>query len=90
MGRRVITKKSIGTSPFQLVYGTDVVFLASLGAPVMKFLQDQDVEQNLIQRRVNQLVEVQQIREGVLDKAQIFQDKMKKIFDRRAKPDDFQ
>ena len=35
---RVSTKKSIGTSPFQLVYGTDVIFLASLGSPVMKFL----------------------------------------------------
>ena len=35
---RVSTKKSIGTSPFQLVYGTDVIFPASLGTPVMKFL----------------------------------------------------
>ena len=35
-------------------------------------------------------MEVQQIREGVFDKAQVFHDKMKKIFDRRAKPDDFQ
>ena len=35
---RVSTKKSIGTSPFQLVYGTDAVFLASLGSPVMKYL----------------------------------------------------
>ena len=39
---RVSTKKSIGTSPFQLVYGTDVVFPASLGAPVMNSLQEQD------------------------------------------------
>ena len=38
------TKKSIGTSPFQLVYGTDVVFPASLGSPVMKFLQEQEAE----------------------------------------------
>lgn len=37
---RVSTKKSIGTSPYQLVYGTDVVFPISLGAPVMKFLQE--------------------------------------------------
>ena len=29
---RVSTKKSIGTSPFHLVYGTDVVFPTSLGA----------------------------------------------------------
>ena len=34
----VSTKKSIGTSPFHLVYGTDVIFTASLGAPMMKFL----------------------------------------------------
>ena len=39
---------------------------------------------------MNQLVEVQKIKEGLLDKAQIFQDKIKKIFDRRAKLDDFQ
>ena len=37
----VSNKKSIGTSPFQLVYVTDVIFLTSQGAPVMKFLQDQ-------------------------------------------------
>lgn len=55
---RVSTKKSIGTSPFQLVYGTDVIFPTSLGALVMKFLKEQDMESNPIQRRMNQLVEV--------------------------------
>ena len=40
-------------------------------------------------RMINELVEVQQIREKVLDKAQIFKDKTKRIFDRRAKPDEF-
>ena len=35
---RVSTKKSIGTSPLQLVYGTDASFLASLGSLVMKYL----------------------------------------------------
>ena len=53
---RVSTKKSIGTFPFQLVYGTDVIFPASLEAPVMKFLQEQETESNPIQRRINQLV----------------------------------
>ena len=43
-----------------------------------------------MQRRINDLVEVQQIREGILDKTQIFQDKMKKFFDKRVKIDDFQ
>ena len=35
---RVSTKKSIGTSPYQLVCVTDVAFLASLGSVIMKFL----------------------------------------------------
>ena len=35
-------------------------------------------------------MEVQQIRERALDKAYIFQCKMKRIFNRRAKPNDFQ
>ena len=34
----VSTKKSIGISPFQIVYGTDVIFPSSLGAPMMKFM----------------------------------------------------
>ena len=50
---RVSTKKSIGTSPFHLVYGTDAIFLASIGPPMMKFLQEQDIELNPLQRRIN-------------------------------------
>jgi hypothetical protein len=30
---RLTTKESIGTSPYQLVYGMDVVFPSSLGVP---------------------------------------------------------
>ena len=37
---KVSTKKSIGTSPFHLVYGIAVIFPAFQGAPVMKFLQE--------------------------------------------------
>jgi transposase InsO family protein len=34
---RVTTKRSIGTTPFQLVYETEVVFLAQLSLHVEKF-----------------------------------------------------
>ena len=54
----------------------------------MKYLQEQDTESNLIQRRINKLVKVQQISEEVFDKALIFQDKVKINFDREAKPND--
>ena len=69
---RVSTKKSIGTSSFHLVYGTDAIFLASLGSPMMKYLQEQDTELNPLQRRINQIVEVQQIRDQVAEKPQFF------------------
>ena len=36
----ISTKRDLGTSPFQLVYGLDVVFLASLGLQVIKYLQE--------------------------------------------------
>jgi transposase InsO family protein len=35
---RVTTKRSIGTSPFQLVYGAEAVFPSQLAIPIEKFL----------------------------------------------------
>jgi hypothetical protein len=62
---RITTKRSIATSPFQIVYGTDIVFPTSLGMPVMKLLQEQEGDPNDIQKRINQLIHVQQMRENV-------------------------
>jgi hypothetical protein len=45
---RIITKKSLGTSPFKLVYGVDVDFPTQLGLPVLKFLQEEVEEPNEI------------------------------------------
>jgi len=69
---RIITKKSIGTSPFELVYGTEVLFSISLGVPVMRLLQDEEAEPNPVHRRINQLIQVQQKREEVSNHAQLF------------------
>ena len=55
---RIRIKKAIGTSPFQLVYGTDVVFHVQLGIPVMKFLQDSLEEPSDIQRIIYALIEL--------------------------------
>jgi hypothetical protein len=60
-----------------------------VGLPVMKLLQEQDAEPNDIQRRINQLIHVQQMREEVFNNTQLFQDKMKKVFDKKTKADDF-
>ena len=56
---KITIKKEIGTSPFQLVYGIDVVFLVQLGILVMKFIQDSQEEPSDIQRRIYALIELQ-------------------------------
>ena len=50
---RVSQKKSIGMSPFELVYGTDTVFPTSLAIPVVKLLQEAGSEEDPMQRRIN-------------------------------------
>ena len=50
---RLTTKKSIGMSPYELVYGMDVVFPTSLGVPTMKLIQEVQAEENDVQRRIS-------------------------------------
>jgi len=69
---RISTKKSIGTSPFQLVYGIDAILPIQLSIPVMKYLQDDVEERNDIQRRIFQLIELKHEREAVSEHAQFF------------------
>ena len=46
---RLTTKRSIGTSPYELVYGMEAEFPSSLGIPVIKLLQEIQAEPNDIQ-----------------------------------------
>ena len=67
----------------------EAIFPISLGFPVRTLLQEKEVEPNNAQRRINQLVHVQQMREQVFNKSQLHQDRMKIIFDRHTKEEDF-
>jgi hypothetical protein len=49
---RVTTKSSLGLSPFQLVYGVEVVFPSQLALPVEKFFQDYQGELDDMIRRI--------------------------------------
>lgn len=80
---------SIGTSPYELAYGMEVVFPSSLGIPIMKLLQEVQVQPNDIQRRINHTIHLQQTREEVYQRSQVLQEKLKKIFDKRTKGEDF-
>jgi hypothetical protein len=85
----VTTKKSIGVSPFQLVYGAEVVFPSHLAIPVEKFLQDHQEEPDDMIRRIHQLVEVEQAREKAMDRIKDHQQGVKQVFDKNAKKEEF-
>jgi hypothetical protein len=70
-------KKSLGTSPFQLVYVAEAVFPTHLTLPVEKFFQDYEGEPNHMIRRIHQIVEVPQSREQVRDATYSHQQKIK-------------
>eukprot|EP00253_Pinus_taeda_P002732 PITA_02732 len=87
---RVSQKKSIGMSPFELVYGTDTVFPTSLAVPVVKLLQEAGSEEDPMQRRINQMIHLQQTWEEVFQNTSKLQECIKNIYDRKAKVDTFQ
>lgn len=86
---RMTTKKSIAMSPYELVYGMEARFPSSLGIPTIKLLQEIQAEPNDMHRRINQTIHLQQTREEVFNKAQSLQEKLKKMFDKRTKAEDF-
>jgi hypothetical protein len=65
----VSTKRAIGTSPFQLVYGMEAVFPVQIYFLVVKFLQEIEIEPNYAIKRIFQIVDSQQAREKLLEKA---------------------
>jgi len=88
---RVTIKKSIGNSPFKLVYGIEAIFPIQLTLPVAKFLQEeQDEKEEDMAKRITDLAEVHQIREQLVEKAAAYQRKVKEAFDKKAKTNNFQ
>ena len=55
---RITNKSSTGKSPFELVYGLDVTLPIHLKLPVYQLLQNFSSDQDAIQNRVNQLIEL--------------------------------
>jgi hypothetical protein len=83
-------KRSLGISPFQLVYGTEVVFPSQLALPIAKLFQDYQGEPDDMIRRIPQLGEVHKTREQVMDKAHNRQQRIKQAFNRKARKEDLQ
>ena len=87
---RVCIEGSIGTSPYELVYGAEAIFPTSLGVHVMKLLQGLEEEPNEIKRRINQLIYLQEKREEVYNSNLQSQKIIKKTFDKKIREENFQ
>jgi hypothetical protein len=74
---RVTTKRSLGLSPFQLVYEAEAIFPSQLAFPVGKFFQDCQGEPDDMIKRILQIVEAQQTIEQLMDKVHERQHKIK-------------
>ena len=67
-------------SPFQLVYGVEVIFPQSLGMPIMKLLREQQDEPNHVQIRINQIIELNELRDKTYGKVQVHKRKDEEHF----------
>ena len=56
----------------------------------MKLLQEQEDEPNHMQRRINQIIELNEMRDKAYDKVQVHQEKVKNTFETRVKEEKFQ
>eukprot|EP00253_Pinus_taeda_P004830 PITA_04830 len=84
---RVSQKKSISMSPFKLMYGVDTVFPTSLAVPVVKILKEVGSKDDHLQQRINQMIHLQQTTEEFFQNTFKLQERIKKIYDRKAKAD---
>ena len=87
---RVTIKRSTGSSPFKLVYGTEAVFPVQITFPMAKFLQTEQDEEDDLANRITDLTELYQIREQLVEKDVAHQKKVKESFDKKEKRNNLQ
>ena len=70
------------------MYGVEAIFPSQIALPTTKLFQDYQGDPNDMIGRIQQLVDVQQTRENMLDKAHEYQQKIKHAFDKKISKED--
>jgi hypothetical protein len=82
---RITKKATTGKSPFELVYGLEARLPVHLRLPTYGSVEDLSTEQDAVQNRVNQVIELDEIRRKAYDQNCKNQSKVKKAFDNQEK-----
>ncbi|XP_058758298.1 uncharacterized protein LOC131631520 [Vicia villosa] len=85
--RRLSVCTSIGATPFSLVYGMEVVLQIEIEIPSMRILMEAKLsEAAWCQVRHDQLKLIEEKRMTALCHSQIYQERMKRAFDKKVRP----
>lgn len=82
---KIISKQATGKSSFHLVYGMEVTFPIHLKIPVYQLLQHLTSNEEAIQDKINQLIELDEKRRAFYQLVQS-QKQVKETFDSKAHP----
>jgi hypothetical protein len=86
---RITKKAATGKSPFELVYGLEVRLPVHLRLATYGSVEDLSIEQDAVQNRINQVIELDENRRKAYDQNCKNQSKVKKVFDKSARQRDF-
>eukprot|EP00253_Pinus_taeda_P034527 PITA_34527 len=79
---RITKKKVTGKSPFELVYGLDVTLLMHLKLPAYQLLQNFSTNKDVVQNRIDQIVELDEACRTAFDAICKNQSNINKSFDK--------
>jgi hypothetical protein len=78
---RITKKHSIGKTPFEMVYGLEAKLPVNLQIPILYFAQQYATNAEAIQGRINQLIELAEMRRSAFGKMERNQGKIKNTSD---------
>jgi hypothetical protein len=85
----ITTKTSIGKTMFELVHGLEAKLSINLQIPTVQFAQQYMTNNEALQGRIDQLIELDESRRNALDQMARNQEKIKGIFDHKARQRSF-
>jgi len=89
-GYRTSVRISTGETPFSLVYGMEAILPFEVKIPSLRILMETKLEEaKWIQARYDQLNLIDEKRLAVVCHGQLYQNRMKKAFDKKVRPREF-